>query len=129
MNLVMYEELAMKKIVSTATIIAIICVLAFTLIGCTDKEDTVGIDKFVIDELTLTEGDTFDTTKVVINCHKTDGTTAKVSNNLTFDKSALGDKIDDANVLSDDSAGEYKIPVYHIGMHIGDLTLKVKVKR
>lgn len=119
----------MKKIISTTIIITILCVLALGLIGCTDKEQTVGIDKFVIDELTLTEGDTFDTTKVVINCHKTDGTTAKVSNNLTFDKAELSDKIDDENKLSDTSAGQYTIPVYHIGTHIGDLKLTVKVKR
>ncbi len=119
----------MKKIFSTVIIITILCVLAFTLFGCADKEETVGIDKFVIDELTLTEGDTFDTTKVVINCHKTDGTTANVSNNLTFDKASLTDKIDDENKLSDSAAGEYSIPVYHIGTHIGDLKLTVKVKR
>lgn len=119
----------MKKTILTAIIIIILCVLALTFIGCTDKEETVGIDKFVIDELTLTEGDTFDTAKVVINCHKTDGTTAKVSNNLTFDKTSLADKIDADNKLSDTSAGEYTIPVYHIGTHIGDLKLTVKVKR
>ncbi|MDD4316725.1 MAG: hypothetical protein PHC84_06165 [Clostridia bacterium] len=119
----------MKKIILTSTLIVILSVFAFTLIGCADKEETVGIDRFEIQELVLTEGDTFDTSKVVIDCYKTDGTTAKVTNNLTFDKAALETKIDAEDVLSENSAGEYTIPVYHIGMHIGDLKLTVKVKR
>lgn len=119
----------MKKTISLAFILALICVLTFTLIACDDKEDEVTIKSYEIQDLEVVEGDKLDTSKVVIVCHKSDDTTVEVKNNLVFDKTAIEEKLDDEDTLSNDSAGEYIVPVYHLDKHIGDLKVIVQVKR
>ncbi len=119
----------MKKTLSLIIIIALVCVLAFTFAACEEESDEVGIERFEIEDLELTEGDKFNEEDVVITAYKTDGETAEVKNNLDFDLTALEEFLDEENTLSDDSAGEYKIPVYHLEKHIGDLKVIVNVKR
>ncbi len=119
----------MRKRTSIAVLLLLISIFTFTLIGCGNKDKEITITRFEIEDLELTETDTLDLSKATIICHLSDGNTEPVTDNLDYDKSAIKDKIDDENVLSNDSAGEYIIPVYHLDIHIGDLKVIVKVKR
>lgn len=119
----------MKKTISTIIMIALVCALVFTFVACENKEETITIKSFEIEDYELIEGAKFDKENIKIVCHKSDDTTVEVKNNLVFDKTSLEGKIDSEEILSDDSAGEYTIPVYHLDIHIGDLKLIVKVKK
>lgn len=120
----------MNKATYKTIIISIICIfLSLALVGCQNKDEEIKIVRFEIEDLELVEGDTFNTSEAVITCHKSDGTIENVSENLEFDSSKLEDKLKEDNILLDDSAGEYIIPVYHLDIHIGDLKVIVKVKR
>ncbi|HHU42935.1 MAG: hypothetical protein QM214_05895 [Bacillota bacterium] len=119
----------MKKTFTILFLIALIGALVFTFAACDKDPEEPSIDRFEIEDLTLTEGDTFKKENVKITAYKSDGETASVQNNLEFDLSELEDVLDDDNKLSDDSAGEYTVPVYHLEEYIGDLKVIVKVRR
>ncbi|HHT83449.1 MAG: hypothetical protein ACOYEC_00540 [Christensenellales bacterium] len=119
----------MKKAFLLVSALTLIIIMSFAFIACGDKDDELTIVRYEIKDYELIEGDKFDVSKVAINCYLSDGSVRDVKNNLYFDKAELEDKLDDENNLSEDSAGEYTVPVYHLDKKIGDLKVIVKVKR
>lgn len=84
----------MKKLVILTVIIALVGISAVAMFACTDKEDTIYIEKIeitVADNTIINKGDAYDASKFVITAFMSDKSKTKVTNTdgIFYDKSGL----------------------------------------
>lgn len=84
----------MKKLVILSLIIALVGISAVAMFACTDKDDTVYIEKIeiaVAENTVINKGDAYDASKFVITAFLSDKSTTKVTNTegIFYDKSGL----------------------------------------
>lgn len=120
----------MKKSFVIMLLAVIVLGSVFFVTACKEQEEEkVTIDRFEIEDLEIEEEAELKLSSAVITCYKSDGTTAAVTNNLTYDKTEIESKLNENDTLKPNSAGTYNIKVYHLGIEIGTLKVIVKVKR
>ncbi len=115
----------MKRIVSIASAVIILCCAIFLFTACADDKSAT-IKSYSIEKTEYSVGDTFSTDDVVITAELHNGEKRKIDTNLVFDDSAIKDQLEDGAFTE---AGAYTVTVYATekrdDLKIGDWTITV----
>jgi len=117
----------MKKFVSIASTVLILCCLVCLFTAC--KDDEAVIDSYNVESKSYVVGDTFSTSDAVITAELKNGEKVKIDTHLKFDTTAVDIDLTDGKFTK---AGTYVVPVYAIeertDLKIGDWTVTVTEK-
>lgn len=117
----------MKKFISIASTVLILCCFVCLFAACKDKEAVV--DSYSIENKTYTVGDTFSTSDAVITAVLKNGEKVKIDTNLKFVTDAVDADLKEGKF---EKAGEYSVAVYAVeersDLKIGDWIVTVNEK-
>ena len=117
----------MKKFVSIASTVLILCCLVCLFTAC--KDDEAVIDSYNIESKSYVVGDTFSTSDAVITAVLKNGEKVKIDKNLKFVTDAVDADLKDGKFVK---AGTYSVAVYaveeRVDLKIGDWSVTVNEK-